>query len=542
MSAPTFPALNSYLQAASQAMQAGDMVRAATLAEQGLAEGHEHALLLTLAAYRRLDSGDAEGALAASSRAVALNARNIDALAAQASALVRLGRRREAVAVFDKALAAAPNDAELHYTAARTLEQVGELKSACAAFERAFELAPANVQAAASLAYLSAARGDMAKARDFGRRALALDERQADAVFALALADMDEGKFEDARRRLVEIAAIANIGRVVCATADGMLGDALDGMGQKHEAFAAYTRSGEAMRALYAPPPGIKVETVLARTRRIAGYVSRMPGETWSARQAGNARARAHVFLVGFARSGTTLLAHVLAAHPKIISLDEERNLAASLPLTQSDEGLARLAAMSEGELDVYRDAYWKSAASVGFDDPDKALIDKMPLNTELLCLIARLFPEAKVLFALRDPRDVVLSCFRRRFDITRQNYELLTLQSTVAYYDATMELREIYRAKLALPWLDVRNEDLIGDFERTTREVCGFIGVEPDAALGNFAARAREQDIHTPGATQIGRGITSGSVGQWRAYAREMAPVMALLAPWVTKFGYEAE
>jgi hypothetical protein len=340
----------------------------------------------------------------------------------------------------------------------------------------------------------------------------------------------------------VEIAAIPNIGRIVCATADSMLGDALDRLGRRNDAFAAYARSGEMMRVLYAPPPDAKTETALARTRRIAVTVSRAPGETWSARPQGGSRARSHVFLVGFARSGTTLLTHVLGAHPRIISLDEERNLAASLPLTQSDDGLARLAAMSESELDVHREAYWKSAAAVGFDDADKALIDKMPLNTELLCLIARLFPDAKVLFALRDPRDVVLSCFRRRFEVTRQNYELLTLQSTAAYYDATMQLREIYRAKLALSWLDVRNEDLISDFERTTRGICEFMGLEPDAALENFAARAREQDIHTPGATQIGRGITSDSVGHWRAYAREMAPVMKLLAPWVLKFGYEAE
>ena len=249
---------------------------------------------------------------------------------------------------------------------------------------------------------------------------------------------------------------------------------------------------------------------------------------------------RTHAFLVSFPRSGTTLLTHVLAAHPQILSLDEPRTLADSADLADSDAGLDRLAAMREDELDVYRDAYWRRAAAAGFSGSQSVLVEKMPLYSEILCLIAKLFPDAKILFALRDPRDVVFSCFRRRFAFTRQLYELATLEGAAAYYDATMTLAEIYRRKISLPILNIRHDDLVSDFDRQNHAICEFLGVEGGVALDRYAERARLSDISTPNAAQISRGIRRESLGQWRPYAEQMKPVLPLLAPWVEKFGYE--
>ena len=530
--------IRSRLNAAQEALRAGDIDRALGIAEDALASGIAPLNFLTLAAFCRIERGENEAALALASRARAIGPRNVDALVAMGTCLARLERPAEAVAVFDRAITQAPNDADLHLRIAAALETAKEYRRAAEEYERAFVLEPAHADAAARLAFLSSTRGDMKKARAAGLKALALDPRQAFASFAVALADIDEGNFDDARRRLLDVIDIPNIGRIARALAQNILGDALDGMGRTAEAFAAYEQSGEAMHALYAPPPGATGETALARSRRIAAFVAHTPAARWSSARRGS-RVPCHAFLLSFPRSGTTLLTHVLAAHPKIATLDEKRTFADSLDLAASDGGLSRLAAMGEEELETYREAYWKRAAAGGFTGAQSVLVDKMPLNSEILCVIAKLFPEAKILFALRDPRDVVFSCFRRRFAVTRQNYELLTLQSTSTYYDATMSLSELYREKLALPFFDVRHEDLVSDFENQTKALCTILGVEPDPALANFAERARAQNIATPNAALIGRGIAPERKDQWRPYAQYMAPVMELLAPWVAKFGY---
>ena len=91
--------------------------------------------------------------------------------------------------------------------------------------------------------------------------------------------------------------------------------------------------------------------------------------------------------------------------------------------------------------LEPLRAAYWQLVAKAGIDMAGKMFVDKHPLNTLKLPLIARLFPRAKILFACRDPRDVVLSCFRHRFQMSAPIYEMLSLQGAARYYDAVMAL-----------------------------------------------------------------------------------------------------
>jgi hypothetical protein len=249
------------------------------------------------------------------------------------------------------------------------------------------------------------------------------------------------------------------------------------------------------------------------------------------------------VFFVGFPRSGTTLLEQILASHPDIVTLDEREVLMDSTKsLFVSDQALDRLSSLEAGEADSLREAYWRRTRDYCPDLAGKVFIDKLPLNSVRLPLVAKLFPRAKVLFALRDPRDVVLSCFRRRFGMNPAMYQLLTLEGAAAYYDAVMRLVDQYTAKLPLSLHYVRYESLVDDLRREAEGVCGFIGVAWDDSMLDFAQTARSREIRTPSARQVRRGLYNEGVGQWRAYAAHLAPVMPLLAPWVEKFGYPAD
>jgi hypothetical protein len=155
------------------------------------------------------------------------------------------------------------------------------------------------------------------------------------------------------------------------------------------------------------------------------------------------------------------------------------------------------------------------------------------------LPLIARLFPDAKIIFALRDPRDVVLSCYRQRFQMNASMYELLTLEGAARFYDGVMRLGLICRERLPLAFHTHRYEDLVADFDGASEAVCRFIGVPWSAGMREFAATLGERASATPSAPQVARGLYSEGVGQWRRFEDDLEPIMSTLAPWITLFGY---
>jgi hypothetical protein len=249
---------------------------------------------------------------------------------------------------------------------------------------------------------------------------------------------------------------------------------------------------------------------------------------------------RTHVFLVGFPRSGTTLLEQVLAAHPDVVAMEERTCLVDSAKeFFGSNTDLDRLAGLSGAELEPWRQAYWKRVAEAGITPSKRVFLDKMPLNAVFLPLIAKLFPSAKILFALRDPRDVVLSCFRRRFAMNAGMYEFTSLETTCAYYGAVMRLTQVYREKLAMEVFEARHESLLADFESEARRLCDFLGVEFNDEMRGFGARARGQNIDTPSSAQVARGLSVSGLAQWQRYRPQMETVLPWLAPFVSQFGY---
>jgi hypothetical protein len=175
---------------------------------------------------------------------------------------------------------------------------------------------------------------------------------------------------------------------------------------------------------------------------------------------------------------------------------------------------------------------------TVGTELNGKTLIDKLPLHTLSLPVIAKLFPEARVLFALRDPRDVVLSCFRRRFQINPAMFEMLDLQGAARFYHEVMNLAEIARGLLPISVYEVRHEQVVESFEPTIRAMLSFIGLDWEPALTQFA-RNLPADPRTPSDMQLRRGLNTDGLGQWRRYRAELRPVLDILDPWVARFGY---
>jgi hypothetical protein len=120
--------------------------------------------------------------------------------------------------------------------------------------------------------------------------------------------------------------------------------------------------------------------------------------------------------------------------------------------------------------------------------------------------------------------------------------YELLTLPGAAHYYDATMQLAELYRAKLGLETFDARYETLVSDFDGETERLCAFLGIAYDQGMRAFAEKVKQRGVATPSAVQVARGLYTQGMEQWRRYAQELAPVMPTLAPWVARFEYSPQ
>jgi len=527
--------------AVGDALRRGDMAAAMDYSEQAVGLGFEEPNLLTLAGQLRIQSGRVDRAYPLFVRARELAPDSIEALNGLGICFAMMGRPRESVAAFDDALAKSPDTLYLKLHRTRPLEEIGRLGEAQTSLEEVLSVEPENMQALERLANLCARRGDMEAARRYAGRALKLASSPS-ATIALAMAELADKQFALAHRLIAPLAADPGIGPINRSIALGLVGDALDGLERPADAFAAYVTAREVLRESLGDTLKGQ-ESAIARVRRVADYFRAAPTEAWRAdiRDAAPGSVATHVFLVGFPRSGTTVLEQALASHPDVRTMEEVDCLGDTVgEFFYAPDGMERFAALGADGLAKLRSRYWQGVEAAGAKTDRAVFVDKMPLNTVHQGLIARLFPAAKILFALRDPRDVVLSCFRRRLVMMAHSVEFLRIDTAAALYDAVMDLAQIYRDLLALQRLDLRHEDMIADFDGEMRRVCDFLAIGWDESMRDFAEHARARDVKTPSAQQVVRGLNRAGVGQWQRFRVQLEPVLPILAPWVERFGYK--
>jgi len=531
------------LRAVHGAAGSGDFARAAALAGPALEGGLEHPLLYNVLAIRLEHEQQVAEAAALLERGDARFPADVGLRNALGLCLLRLERSTEALVQFDALLALDPKLPFAHTSRGAALLSGGALTRAEESYRRALALDPRQGVALAGLANIAARRGLYGDARSWAEQALALLPGYPDAVASLAAAELGEGEAARAVTRLETLLADPRLAGAERAAVEGLKGDALDALDRPAEAFRAYARCNEELRRCYAPR-FTAGPSALAYVRAMTAYFRAARPEQWRAPAASPGApspVRGHVFVLGFPRSGTTLLEVALEGHPQALSLGERELLIDGVhEFMRAPEDLGRLAVADAAVLRRLRAAYWARAAEAGATLADRIFIDKHPLNTLKLPLIARLFPEARIVFAYRDPRDVVLSCFRRRFQMSAPIYELLSLEGAARYYDAVMGLADRLEAVLPVAMRRLRYEALVSDFEAQMRSLCGFLGLAWTDAMRDFAARTQQRASATPSTAQLARGLDGGGIGGWRRYRDALAPALPLLEPWVRRLGYE--
>jgi Flp pilus assembly protein TadD len=251
------------------------------------------------------------------------------------------------------------------------------------------------------------------------------------------------------------------------------------------------------------------------------------------------------VFVVGFPRSGTTLLEQMLDAHPRLQSMDERPflNILAGQLHNIGIDVPQDLGKLDQRDCDELRKGYVLMGCGKIPRRWDARLVDKNPLNMLWLPMIHRLFPHAKIILAIRHPCDVIWSCYLQNFRAASLVAACRSLTNLAHAYVAAMRYW-LYHVELFRPdvWVS-RYEDLVADAPVHARRIAGFLDIgDADAMLG-FDRHAREKGfIKTPSYTQVIEPINARSVGHWQRYRPFFDEVLPILQPMLEQWGYDAQ
>ncbi|MGI1663140.1 sulfotransferase [Palleronia sp. KMU-117] len=502
--------------------------RAAALLEQ--AQGHEDAgrLPQALALFRQLAAlpGDAlekaeghlgiartlmamddeRGAVPHLEAAAALRPFETAVVAAIASTLLRLGRPDSALSVARLGLRETPDSPDLLSLSGLALERLNRNDEAEPVLAKVIATAPRDARAASALARVYRWRKDNAAAR---------------------------------RLLLATIGQVTSPPETV-ASLWNELGHVLDSLEDYDAAFKAFERSG----AITLDTPKARAIDDTVADRRIAQEKAWITGGGLARiDRYPEADPRRLVFLVGFPRSGTTLTEQVMAAHSRVATSEEQPFLRDAMRALEARYGQGRpmgeiLEAADRAALDEARSVFWRGVDAQSGRDHD-VFVHKLPLSLTNIGTINGLFPSSRVILALRDPRDVCLSCFFQSFGLNRSMKKFLSWPTTVAFYAKVMGFWLDVRDRIDLPQIEVRYEDTVTDLPGQARRILDHLGVPWEDAVLAYYERTRKTFVNTPSYQAVRENVHTRATERWRNYPKAMEAALPVLRPYLDAFGY---
>jgi len=156
-----------------------------------------------------------------------------------------------------------------------------------------------------------------------------------------------------------------------------------------------------------------------------------------------------------------------------------------------------------------------------------------------MIPMVVRVFPEVRLLVALRDPRDVILSCFLQALPLTPISSAYLSIGGTVNQYASVMGFWLEMLPRMGDQWMHVRYEELIEDLPGVARSTLSFLGVEFDENVLKFYEHARTKRVKSPSHADVVKPVYRTAVGRWRNYQKYLEPYMAGLERFLEAFNY---
>ncbi|MBT4940956.1 MAG: hypothetical protein HON14_17585 [Rhodospirillaceae bacterium] len=420
------------------------------------------------------------------------------------------------------------------------LRHIGKVEQAVASIREALRIDPAYAEAYSNLCDVFEKRNMFDELEVCVDEALqAFPEGHPEISFRSAQLLSSQKNLEEARATLEkilpdELPANLQLSYFV------LLGKTYEGLGLFDQAFRQYEAQNAAVRnssLVQKYDADLFLESVRELSQGWKSKTSPIWSETIEAVDTNLA------FLIGFPRSGTTLLDTILRGHREIVVVEEQPMVNAMVDKLGHPATLDVVTQMQEAEIVSLRKVYFEELAK-HYDASDhvKLIVDKLPLNIRDIGLIHRCFPSAKFILALRHPSDCVLSCFMQNFTLNNAMANFLTLEQSATLYAEIMQLWQFYRKTLSLEIGELKYEDLIEDIKGTCLPLIEFLDLEWDDKLLDYQQTAQARSaINTPSYAQVFQPLYKELHGRWEKYIEHMQLVQPLLQPWIKEFGYSS-
>ncbi len=511
-------------------------------------------------------AGDAEGGLAAIGKAAQLQPGNAPVRFNLAASQVQLGRLDEAEATLQAYCRDFPADARPRVELAALCKVQGRDAGALQWLEEAARLAPGDAELQIKLGLERQFAWQMDGAEEALRTAATLRPSldEAHILLALHLEHMNKAAdiaavFESARAGGTGDGTGRFLRALVCRRegrfADGLAelagvpvdlepvrtaqlrGQCHDRLGHSAEAFAAFAE----MNRLQQQDPSEPVRRAREYREALARDRALVTPEWYAGwrRDPLPAGGRSPVFLLGFPRSGTTLLDTMLMGHPRVQVMEERPPIAR---VEREMGGLAALPALSSADIGRLRNLYFDEARRWIDRRDDALLVDKFPLHLNKVPIIHRLFPDARYVLALRHPLDVLLSCYVTNFRLNGAMANFLELQTAAWVYDQSFGFWEQCRQMMGLCCHTVVYERVVEDSRAELQPLCTYLGLDwSDELLDHQRTAARRGVITTASYAQVTEPLYTRARGRWEPYRRWLEPVLPVMRPWIERLGYQA-
>jgi Flp pilus assembly protein TadD len=451
----------------------------------------------------------------------------------------------DALDAYRRAADAEPHCHESHLLAAQKLFSIARFHECSEWLEQARSIRPNDPDLLTMLGEVYDRGNRTADAETCALEALAIDPRHVKAVRLAAHLERRRGQLDQARSRLsnhlehhpgeedwrlrYELAAV------------------LDRLRDYDAAMTELLRA-KAQLLPQSQPHVAVARAIQQRQREIAHLLTPSDWAEWQAtasRELRLPRLRM-AFLCGHPRSGTTLLEQILDAHPDVVTTDETGILSREFiePIIRqpvsAQAAVDELRSFDPEQLDAGRSAYLEfTREHLGTSVDKRLLIEKDPSLTPDLPLPLRLFPEARVIFPLRDPRDICVSYFFTMLPLNHVSVAAADLKSTCEFCAHTLASWHHWRQTIPHPWLETRYEQLVSRPESEMRRMSTFLGIPWDEQLLTFYERVAHKGVRTPTYADVTQPLYQRSVGRWRNYEKYLAPHLDTLVPWLQAFGY---
>ncbi|MBE88787.1 MAG: hypothetical protein CMM76_05020 [Rhodospirillaceae bacterium] len=450
-----------------------------------------------------------------------------------------LDRFEQAIHYFERALELVPDFAPAMANLGNALNGLHRIEEAINALEKAVEVDPNLAFAYAKLATVYERMNDLQKSEEYIIKARNIDPNNPEIWMINGLILGRKNKLSDGLHEIDKSIQYLYSPNILCR-AYFEAGHLSDRLGNYIEAYEYYS-SGNSLIEERVAELAVDRDQYLADINKNINYFD-------SVHAINNIEEKEYkkeiVFVVGFPRTGTTLLEQILDSHPRIQTIDEKPVLDDTIEYLRESLGDYPdcLMEVKDSNIHSIREVFFIEIRKYIELDTKKTLVYKMPLNIIHVGLIYILFPNSKIIFTERHPCDACLSCYMQHFNSNRAMMHFTSLESTAKFYALVMGLWQQYTDILPIKWYALRYESLVENFEGTVRAMLNFLELEWDDSVLSFDRHAQNRTILTPSYSQVTQPIYTDSKERWRRYEEQLKPVLPVLEPFINHFGYDVE